>query len=254
MSLVMFDKLIWLSDRMLYEGLVFRLEQVRSDDTGQEFFSFQKEKGIVNKYQEFFQRQQNFQPKSIFEMGIFDGGSVAFWFELFKPNKHIAIDLFDQQDSKYFKDYVTSRGLSENLKTFWKTDQSDKETLRKIAVTEFTDPLDLVIDDASHLYWPTRTSFETLFPMMKPGGLYIIEDWAWGHWPEFIDKDHPWSTLESPTKLITKLMEVAGTSGTIVSNLTINKGFVVVERGVELIPDFTSFNIDDYIVKRTNLI
>jgi len=250
----MFDKLIWQSDRMLYEDLIFRFEQVHADNPEQEFFRFQKEKGIVDKYQEFFQRQQDFHPKSIFEIGIFDGGSIAFWFELFKPNKHIAIDLFDHQDSKYFKKYVTSRGVSEKIKTFWKTDQSDKETLRKIAVTEFTDPLDLVIDDASHLYWPTRTSFETLFPMMKLGGLYIIEDWAWGHWPEFIAEQHPWSTLESPTILITKLMELAGTSGTIVSNLTINKGFVVVERGLELIPDVTSFNIDDYIVKRTNLI
>ena len=39
------------------------------------------------------------------------------------------------------------------------------------------EPLDLVIDDASHLYGPTMASFEVLFPRLRPGGLYVIEDW-----------------------------------------------------------------------------
>ena len=40
-------------------------------------------------------------------------------------------------------------------------------------------PLDLVMDDASHLGPQTRASFETLFPRLRAGGLYIIEDWSW---------------------------------------------------------------------------
>lgn len=42
-------------------------------------------------------------------------------------------------------------------------------------------PLDLVIDDASHLLNETRASFETLFPLLGPGGLYVIEDWNADH-------------------------------------------------------------------------
>jgi len=240
---------------MLYDGLVFRLEQVRTGDwTGNEFFRFFKRKKIVDKYEEFFQRHPDFHPENIFELGIFDGGSVAFWFELFKPDKHIAIDLLDRQDSTYFENYVTSRGLKEKIKTFWKTDQSDKENLRRIALANFTEPLDLVIDDASHMYEPTRASFEVLFPMLRPGGLYVIEDWAWGHWPAYIAAEHPWSVLESPAKLITKLMDAAGTSISLISNLTITKGFVVAERGDEIIADATSFNIDDYIVRRQDIV
>jgi hypothetical protein len=39
------------------------------------------------------------------------------------------------------------------------------------------DPLDLVIDDASHLYGPSLATFETLFPALREGGLYVLEDW-----------------------------------------------------------------------------
>ncbi len=28
---------------------------------------------------------------------------------------------------------------------------------------------------------PTRTSFEVLFPRLRPGGLFVIEDWNWQH-------------------------------------------------------------------------
>ena len=38
-----------------------------------------------------------------------------------------------------------------------------------------------MIDDASHLYEPSLASFETLFPLLRPGGTYIIEDWKWEH-------------------------------------------------------------------------
>jgi hypothetical protein len=47
-----------------------------------------------------------------------------------------------------------------------------------------SDNWDLVIDDAAHVYGQTKRSFECLFPTLAPGGLYIIEDWAWEHWKE----------------------------------------------------------------------
>ena len=35
-----------------------------------------------------------------------------------------------------------------------------------------------MIDDASHLLMPTERSFDALFPRVRPGGAYIIEDWC----------------------------------------------------------------------------
>lgn len=37
-------------------------------------------------------------------------------------------------------------------------------------------PFDVILDDGSHIWEDVKTSFETLFPMLRDGGLYIVED------------------------------------------------------------------------------
>ncbi len=248
----MFDRLIWMNDRMLLDDLVFRLEYFRSDnwDGGDDYIGFYKTKDLVEQYQIFFSHYPIFHPHYVFELGIFDGGSTVFWYELFKPNKLIAIDILERTDSPYFCKYVKSHGLSEQIKTYWKTDQNDKERLHSIFTTEFPENLDLVIDDASHMYEPTRSSFEAIFPLCNPGGLYIIEDWAWGHWPDFIKPDHPWANCEVLTRLVSELVEAAGTSPLLISSMVVNQGFVVIERGPLQLENSKDFDLEQHIVRR----
>jgi hypothetical protein len=48
--------------------------------------------------------------------------------------------------------------------------------------------LDIVIDDASHLYNPTKATFDYVFHNhLRSGGIYIIEDWGAGYWPKWPD-------------------------------------------------------------------
>lgn len=44
---------------------------------------------------------------------------------------------------------------------------------------------DLIIDDASHRGLLTQASFDLLWPLVSPGGFYVIEDWFIGlpSWP-----------------------------------------------------------------------
>ncbi len=58
--------------------------------------------------------------------------------------------------------------------------QHDKEAL----VNTFGNiaPFDVIIDDASHIAPLTIATFEILFPMLKTGGLYIIEDCHVSFW------------------------------------------------------------------------
>ena len=42
--------------------------------------------------------------------------------------------------------------------------------------TEFDVEFDVIIDDASHIYANTITTFEALFPVVNTGGMYLIED------------------------------------------------------------------------------
>ena len=92
-------------------------------------------------------------------------------------------------------------------------------------------PLDLVVDDASHLYGPTKASFEILFPLLRPGGLYLIEDWAWDHWHEYGSPQHPWAFETPPTELVCELVAVAGGNRDVIQDLTVLAGLVAVTRG-----------------------
>jgi demethylmacrocin O-methyltransferase len=42
---------------------------------------------------------------------------------------------------------------------------------------------DIVIDDGSHINDHVIASFETLFPLLKDGGLYVVEDAQTSYWP-----------------------------------------------------------------------
>lgn len=248
----MFDKLIWKDDRVLLDELVFRLELNKRDDweLGRECFAFYKTKPLVGQYAKFFQLRNDFTPRQVVELGLFDGGSSVFWFELFSPQKHVGFDLTRREDSDYFKRYIARNGLQDRLKTYWGVDQGDARALLRTVGDEFAEPLDLVIDDASHFYQPTKASFETLFPLLRPGGLYFIEDWAWAHWPRFIPPNDAWNRAAQLTNLVGELIEATGTSAELISSVTVLKGFTVVERGSMSAEDLQGFRLQDHIFRR----
>jgi hypothetical protein len=175
---------------------------------------------------------------------------MAFWSEFFRPKKHVGVDLQQRGDSRYFQQYVGARGLQGRVKTYWGTNQTDAPKLRSIVGHEFDGPLDLVIDDASHIYGPTKSSFECLFPLLQPGGLYIIEDWAWEHWEGFTGPDSPFAKEEGLTRLVVEMVEATGTSTALIKSLTTYQGFTVVERGDAVLKGDGSFGLEQHIFRR----
>ena len=228
----MFENLTWLPDRALLGDLVFRLEQSSGQDweLGDNCFRLYKNRQLIEQFDRFWS-STDFRPRRVLEIGIWDGGSTALWFEHLRPERMTAIDLQDHGDSEYFRTYVSNRGLQTRLFTRWRTNQADQAVLHEIVERDLGGELDLVIDDGSHLAKPTRASFEALFPLLPPGGLYIVEDWAWEHWPEFQDPTHIWAGEESLTSLVYDLVAATGSSKTLIKNITVFEGFAVIERG-----------------------
>lgn len=99
---------------------------------------------------------------SLLEIGVRDACSLRTWEEYFTRAKIFGIDIEDKE-----------RHDTNRIKTFC-GDQSDSEFIR--SVLSKTGPLDIVIDDGSHINHITLKSFELLFPALKSGGIYIIED------------------------------------------------------------------------------
>lgn len=126
------------------------------------------------------ERTASFSGGSILEVGIAYGGSTAMLAKLLRPRKLVAIER-GADAIPTLEAFIEEQGLADVVRTFYGVDQRDRENLAAIVDEEFEGPIDLIIDDASHLYQPTRNSFEELFPRLREGGIYMIEDWRWEH-------------------------------------------------------------------------
>lgn len=124
--------------------------------------------------------------------------------------------------------------------------------LQEIVQGDFDGNLDLIIDDASHMYEFTKRSFETLFPLLRPGGYFIIEDWAWEHMPMYHGDNHPWALLTPLTELVMELVEAAGSAPHLISRMHIFSRMIALERGPESLNP-GSFRLSDHIVRRPKL-
>jgi hypothetical protein len=141
------QNLRWDRPKAYLDDILFRVQQDDSPwDGGDDYFTLYKDD------EHFFAGRPSFKAERIFELGMWDGGSVVFWQEFFSPLKHVAIDLADRADSPYFDKYIRSHGREGRVRTFRSTNQGDASRLRKLLSTEFDGPLDLVLDDASYFY------------------------------------------------------------------------------------------------------
>ena len=133
----MFERILWQSGRALLrsrrtkpwwrfplrENLVFRLERDKNDqwDLGDQCFAFHKDKELIEEYERAFSRRPGLRPRHILEIGMWDGGSLAFWNEILHPEKIVGVDLNVREDSAYFRDYVQTRGLQSKVRWFSRT-------------------------------------------------------------------------------------------------------------------------------------
>jgi predicted O-methyltransferase YrrM len=120
-------------------------------------------------------------PSTIVELGVYQGGSCALMALAGDPDVLVSVELNEERVSA-LDTLIATRGLSDRVHVHYGVDQADGPLLRRVVDDHLGGrPLDLVVDDASHLVWPTRASFNSLFPRLRPGGIYVIEDWSWAH-------------------------------------------------------------------------
>jgi hypothetical protein len=98
------------------------------------------------------------------EVGVLRGESLFMWQKLIPQGQIIGVD----RDPAAKWPEGTCKILAE---------QDDPELAGK--VSEFApDGCDMIVDDASHIAHLTAATFKTLWPLVKPGGYYVVEDWA----------------------------------------------------------------------------
>ncbi len=136
---------------------------------------------------------------SFLEIGIYKGGSMQMWQEVFAPTARLTFLDIDPA-CKALELPGTHVAIG---------DQSDPAFLAAIAAER--GPFDLIVDDGGHKMHQQITSFRALWPHLNDRGLYIVEDTHTSYWPGFggghrapgsfiefakdlIDRMHSWYT------------------------------------------------------------
>jgi predicted O-methyltransferase YrrM len=162
----------------IVDGVTFELRPHHRTPTRKDRICLRKNRNYTNRY---LSIAQEFAECRMVEVGVDKGGSTSFFTKLLKPNKLVAFELSDKPVPK-LTEFLAAHDLERRVEIHWGVDQSDPVVVPEILDQAFgNQPLDLVVDDASHMLIPSAASFEMIFPRLRDGGLYILEDWSGDH-------------------------------------------------------------------------
>ena len=103
--------------------------------------------------------------------GALGGESLRMWASYFRRGRIFGIDLYDKTS------------LSAGRVQVFQCSQVDAPKLTDLAKTH--GPFDFVIDDGSHVNAHQIATFGILWPHVKDGGVYIVEDVQTSYWPYY---------------------------------------------------------------------
>lgn len=113
-------------------------------------------------YDDYFDKIKD-KPMNFFEIGVFQGESLKLWEAYFTHSNIIGLDI-NPDCAKY----------AGNRRKVYIGSQVDEVLLYQI--NKENAPLSIIIDDGSHQWDHQIKTFRAAFPLLKPDGLYFIED------------------------------------------------------------------------------
>jgi len=183
--------------------------------------------------------------KSVLEFGILQGGGALLFTQLFNLEEYVAVD--QSQFNPVVDEILRKQGLSHMVKLHYDTLQNSRDILS--ILDDFKRQPDLIIGDCSHNYQLTKDTFEMTFPLLKNGGLYVIEDWGWSHWPHYNEENSPWSSELALSNLLFEIVALFSTRPDWIRSINfISPALVVIEKGFGDIP--IPFSINKFCLLR----
>lgn len=113
------------------------------------------------------------QEVTLVEIGVFHGGSLQMWKQYLGPGARIVgVDI----DAR-------CRALEEPQVEIVIGDQGDRDFLGQLR--ERLGPIDVLIDDGGHRVEQQIATFDVLFPAVRRGGTYLVEDLHTNYWRDY---------------------------------------------------------------------
>jgi hypothetical protein len=114
---------------------------------------------------------------NLLEIGVYNGSSIKMWKEYFPKANIVALDI-DPKCKQYEEDRITIHV----------GDQTDVKFLND--VFNQYGHFEIILDDGGHSWKQQIISFETLFPLLTPGGMYLVEDLHTSYKPQSVWDDY----------------------------------------------------------------
>lgn len=130
-------------------------------------------------YEMYFKEFRDKQNLSLLEIGVDSGKSLRLWTEYFSNPAFIHGIAYGVDVTQAKKKVCDWDMHACNKVTIFTGDQSDPLFLKTFADKY---QYDIIIDDGSHLPRHQIFSFQYLFSILKPGGVYVLEDLETSYW------------------------------------------------------------------------
>lgn len=157
-----------MSDRKKLERLA---SKYGSDKHGSHYY--------MQHYARYFEKFRK-QPVHVLEIGVggyedpnAGGPSLKVWRDYFSQGQIYGLDIFPKN------------GLEEERIHILQGSQVDARDLARVLDAPGDAQYDIIIDDGSHENNHVILTFEMLFPHLKTGGIYAIEDVQTSYWPKY---------------------------------------------------------------------
>ncbi len=147
-----------LDDLMIFHG---------SDKASQFTRTYAKPKGYCQHYERCFGELRD-KPMKIAEVGVGGGESIRGWLEYFPAARVFGVDIVSNTnpwDTPGTNDRYTFVTGNQGDPVFW-----------QCFIADYGVDWDICIDDGSHINSDIITTFNALWPHVRPGGFYAIED------------------------------------------------------------------------------
>lgn len=188
---------------------------------------------------------------SILELGIFQGGSAAFFMQYYEPEVFAAVEM-SKNRIVALDEFVEKNGLQDTTELCYGMDQSDESALEDLVKNKFPMGIDLIVDDASHDYELSRKSFEILFSSVSPGGYYLVEDWSWAHSVASGKGVHPRQDLPALTNLLFEMIMILGSDSKEISSIVVHPNMFVIKKGHRAKVSQDKYDIASHYRQRSN--
>jgi predicted O-methyltransferase YrrM len=96
----------------------------------------------------------------LLEIGVMNGDSLRMWEELFPNATVVGVDI--------------NQAYEWNATHVMIADATNSAAMHR--VNDIYGPFDVIIDDGSHDFQDVEATFKIMFPLMRTGGIYVIED------------------------------------------------------------------------------